>query len=499
MILYHAVNTYQLMICILHGLKNYDDQKKVLLLPNFIVRSIPQYRQLVTMGFFDDIYLINYSKYNGKDKDFIIENVQMDFNLIFSKDIELDKFEMFYLGAAHYYFSLYLILHNKNFCVIEDGAGLLSRHSLLEKTLINQHVMNVDLLNQIGMLDLSNPKIIKKICLVDAQEEGFYDSLAENFDIAAELKEISKQDLNKLLRFWNCPCVQKTKSTDAVMMTQNFANLNQMSFETQMLIYQTVIDYFVKEKNLIIKPHPNDLMFYEKIINKPCLVIREKFPSELLPFIFEEQPESIYNISSTGIYLLRRNFKEVYSLGLQYEKNFFLTLRYYLVTRFAECIKSNIAYVGNHENIIINLRRTSNLSSYPTQIRIVDGMEELSLDVIGQYEYIIFMNSDDSYNFATLFKMSDIYVKVIKKRKIRDDYVVANTKNEYLYFWCKKSEGYNMVKKFNYKERLENTGIEAELEEDSELSEYVKQLEGYNRALEKRLNYYINIFKEEQR
>ena len=43
------------------------------------------------------------------------------------------------------------------------------------------------------------------------------------------------------------------------------------------------VDYFLPGKNLVIKPHPDDLMYYSQIF-PDAQIIREKFPSEFIPF-----------------------------------------------------------------------------------------------------------------------------------------------------------------------------------------------------------------------
>ena len=87
-----------------------------------------------------------------------------------------------------------------------------------------------------------------------------------------------------------------------LLLTQQFANLGQLTFSEQILIYQTLFDYFLENRKVLIKPHPDDILYYHRLFPE-AEILREVFPAELLPMAFDRLPESICTISSTGINL----------------------------------------------------------------------------------------------------------------------------------------------------------------------------------------------------
>ena len=60
---------------------------------------------------------------------------------------------------------------------------------------------------------------------------------------------------------------------------------------------------------MLIKPHPDDILYYDSLFPE-AEIIRERFPSELLPLAFRELPGTVCTVSSTGINLIRRNFQK---------------------------------------------------------------------------------------------------------------------------------------------------------------------------------------------
>lgn len=497
MVLYHAINTYQILNCMLHALMFHADEKRIIFLPSFIKRNIPQYSELKSLGFFNDIILFNYSKYNGKDEEYIYNNLDGDIDEALYPYVVLD-FSEIYLGAAHYYLSVYLISHNISFSIMEDGAGLLSRHKLLEETIRNQHVLNVTLLEKNKLFDLSNSCIKKKICITSVQEDGFDDPLMENFNVIQSLAILEMDWKKKILYFWKCPKPIKCNENSVLLLTQNFANLNQLSFSSQILIYQILKDFFIRNSGLIIKPHPNDLMYYEKLFPN-AVVIKEKFPSELLPFVFERIPKTISTISSTGINLLKDQFRDSIVFDVTFEKIFRLTGRYYVALFLIKYMGIDNFYIkGCHSLLIDNLVALEEFQGLvlnakgKTLIIGALGNNEVSeiSKLLKEYETIFFLNSDESYCFIEEIPCSSMIPIQINKTKKREEDNYYDLEPEYIYVYCNSEVG-DKVKNFEFKCELEECGVALNICKMTDEEIYIKTLEGQIRALEKRLLYYI--------
>ena len=65
-------------------------------------------------------------------------------------------------------------------------------------------------------------------------------------------------------------------------------------------------------------------------------MIRETFPSELLPLVFEKMPDSVCTVSSTGVNQIRGEFKEHIIFGPSYETSYVYDGIYYAALRLAD-------------------------------------------------------------------------------------------------------------------------------------------------------------------
>lgn len=492
-ILYHAVNTYQLMMAITHGLLENKDNERVLILPSFIRRSIPQFEELQKFGFFSTILAVNYTQFNGKDKDYILSRVDETFDRLLT-GYTIEAFDEIYVGAAQYYFSIYLINKKRKFNIIEDGAGLLSRHYLLENTIRNQHVLNIELLEQYKMLDCTNSFIRAKLCQKKAQVEGYFDVGMVDFDLEDKLGMIPSEAMERLKEFFRCPHFSGRENIDGLLITQNFANLNQMSFEAQADIYCCLADFFIRTDDIYIKPHPQDIMYYEKLFPK-ATVIKERFPSELLPYIFPKIPRSLYNISSTGINLIRNEFENVISFDVEFEGFYQNTLKYYIALIIVGYLGfSDFKGVGLNDLLVKNLcNSNSNIKNFigeDGKIIVVDRVDSFSEEMLHTSPATIFINSLEDYYFADIVSFSSVIPIEIRK------YGKSGMESEYLYIYTNDEEIRSMLKEFCYMERLKYSHTDVEIEKMSEEEIYIKTLEGYIRALEKRLNAYIEKVEE---
>lgn len=498
MVYYHAITSYQLINCIVHALLFNKETKRILILPSFIELKFPDYLKLKEFEIFNEIYLINYTKYNGKSKDFILNNIDKDFNEIMPNDIK--EISDIYVGGAQYYFSCYLINHKIDFNVIEEGAGLISKMYLLKETIEKQKVLNVALLEEYGVLEANSPFIKKKICLLRAQDKEYQDDKLIDFDVVMSFQKLSTKEKNNIMKFFKCPSHIDEDKTSILLLTQNFANLNQLSFDDQILIYQIVFDFYFEDKKVIIKPHPDDIMYYEKLF-PTAKIIREKFPSELLPYIFNEVPETISTISSTGVHLIEPLFNNKIVFDVTFEKQFRNVEKYFVALQITKYLNiGDIDRINCNDKIIENLILVQNNLYDFTPKKILKALfvgnvndEEIEFE---KYDIVIFLNLDETYSFTNYYSMSEVFSIRIKKKKLREKDNYYSIKTENIYVYGKEIE--SQLKDFEFRKRLKYCGIELEIEKATDKDIYIMSLEGQVRALEKRLLYYINKDKEKE-
>lgn len=496
MIIYHAVSSYQLINCIVHAMLFSEQKETMLILPSFIVRKFPQYMELESGDFFSKVVLVNYTKYNGKSSEYILSDLDEEFEGITPL---LDDASEIYVGGAHYYFSIYLINHKKEFSVMEDGAGLASRMHLLKETWVKQNVLNVDLLGQYGLIEMDNPYIKKKLCLMRAQEENYIDTKLVDFDVVKALSEVRGDQREKIKDFFRCPSINDVSEESILLLTQNFANLNQLTFENQVLIYQILFDYFFEGKQIVIKPHPDDIMYYEKLFPS-ARMIKEKFPSELLPFIFKNTPNTISTISSTGVHLIKPIFSTSIIFDIEFEKQFIYTERYYAALRIVNYLGSTTVDVCNcNERLLNNLQKCndefknigirvkSEKGTGTSEVLIVGETTEWNTD-IEEYRQIIFLNINNDYGFSDLFSLSETFPIRIRRRTVRQDENYYLTEDQYIYVYNREEQ--KKLKEFEFRKRLTNCGEEISVEKASDKDIYIMALEGQIKALERQILYY---------
>lgn len=306
MVLYHAVSSYQLLEVMLHREIYHKKEKAILILPDFIIEKYPQYKKLEEDGFFTQVCLFPYMKIPHKDEKKITELTARAYDS--AVPWKLDCFRILYVAGAHFYFSLLLIKEKIPFVFFEDAAGMLSRPEKLRDNLKKRYPLHSFLAEKYGLFSGTNPYISSIICLKRAQMIKNFPKPCIDFSVEDALLEIPSATRKKIIRFF----LKRRIWTfaDTILLTQNFSNLGEMTMEEQTKLYKNMEANMLKEHRLVIKKHPDDMLDYQGIFPK-AKVIRQVFPSELLPYVFWKRPEIICTVTSTGCENLGRHFTVV--------------------------------------------------------------------------------------------------------------------------------------------------------------------------------------------
>lgn len=510
MVLYQALSTYQILECIEHRILFNAQEKSVLLLGTYIVERNPNYKELVSRGFFDEIYLFNYSGYSS-DPEKMCQQIEEQFSKTLPYAIK--DFDEFYFAGIHTYLQVYFIRNNIPFQMFEDGSGALSRPEILSDIHKQSSPGKHKIIEEHHLYDHNTPLITKKYCNMNAQKKGFSDPKAVHFDILEHFFELDIDVQQSIKNFFYVPNIEAEKE-DILLLTQQFSNLNQLSFEDHILIYQNLFDYYFANKNVIIKPHPDDILYYN-ILFPSAKIVREKFPSELLPFAFSTLPNTISTISSTGTHLIRSYFDSDLEFNALYEKTFHYNHLYLYSLLLCEHLKIlKVVENGVNHKQLENIARYSSfvkdnfiLSRKPSDISnqsmcIVDSFEEKVCDIFdliekvnnNQLSGIIFLNSDKNYEMYRYEKRElffSLIPIVIRKRKTSDFEHYDTESESVIYLYTKNKELINMATDFNKTVSLNFTGTEMSIPELTPDQLKIKMLEGILEATERRLVEYI--------
>lgn len=523
MVLYHVITTYQLLYCMVHREVFHKNDKAYLLLPDFIKSKFSHYMELKGVFFDEILVFINSEMASATNRDLFFEKINKHFRKVFSDGkLDINKLSHVYVAGAQGFFGAYLVNNGVPFIFVEEGCGLISQPEILENIAEGISLIRHQISKEFGLYTGENPLVKKRICNLNAQVEGFQADNLEHFDVVEQLLRVDEDFRDKVLYFFGINKRITVKENSLLLLTQHFANLKVMSFEEQKMIYKTVVDYFTQNYNLLIKPHPDDLMYYDAMFPE-SIVIRERFPSELIPFVFSSPPKEIMTISSTAINSLKSYFKEPIRFTVEYEKHFTITHKYYSILKTLSeltnyitlshiyCCSADCLLVQNLLNYSdawsakgINVSQLNDMRVKKNSAIIFDDLfdndsTQISpirlAELIDEDSVLIFPNSKKKYIFYE-YPKKEIFDHIVPVVIVRQDREQDEEISEVLYIYSKNRRVLEVVNEIFFNKELKSMDSTLSKQCLSEDQIRIKVLEGILEATEKRLNYYIKLEQE---
>ncbi|MBQ9283078.1 MAG: hypothetical protein IJ207_12945 [Treponema sp.] len=502
MIIYEAVSTYHLLRALLHCKKNKKDS--ILLIAQIRIHLLgEELKKYLNENF---LKVISYDiSYANKKND---KAVKKYFQSLLGN---IKKYETIYCGCPHFAFGYYLSITNTPFVFCEDAAGILTRPEIIKN--LNDEIELRKEFNkkciEHGLYDGNNKNIVNYFCNLTAQCDlkNIPKEKIVDFDVVKELSLLPELERKELISAFigdikiNCP------KDSSVILTQYFTGHQILTFEAQILVYQLVVDYFFSDVKLVFKPHPDDILYYKKLFPQ-SEVIRQVFPSEFIPFIFDPKPKCVATVSSTGIYNLRGHFEECFELDVDFEKRFPFIHRYYAAFRIYDALKMNVNKIGCNDILLEQFENKYGASTEKQNTAcVIDDIKSEEeedrnkiislLDNLNPNDCAIFINSTGDFCWYDYFRKDlwqNIVPVVIQKSVInpkKEDFY-ASPDEEVIYVYSKNKEILNMAKEIHIEKDLTNTNLKVTTAELSHEQERIKILEGMLAATERRLLLYIN-------
>ncbi len=530
MVLYSVITTYHLLEAIVHKNRCNESEKGVLFISDWLIKKYPWYLDLCV--FFEKVIVFRAGYQYDKN---VRENLNTYFNGLFQKEgIDVAEIEELHVFGAEHAFGAYVFENEYKTCYWEEGAGALSKKdSMLE---IFQKVHGPEKAKyqyEMHLGDGEQPFVEKRFYNKYFQLSEVEGDNLVHFDLAEELEQLNEKSRSKIIELFYGDDKIKVDMNSALLLTEHFANLAAMTWQEQAYLYRYLVDYFLQDYSILVKPHPDDVMPYEYMFEN-CKVIRKTFPAELLPFIFERKPVVVATSSSTSIYGMRSRFDKVleFNFKFSHEKQFYNLNRYFVALSCAdEYVKKGwrLNLIGVNPVMVDNFTRfcglcTEKYTDFGANIENVKGgakgkniwlvdeidnphgnAEKVSqwLNRLSGNDIVFFLNSDESfcfydYNMKRIWKsISPIEIKT-KGLPEMDNSVslggpqINEDKSEMIYVYQK--GGKFML--FGLKKELPNVGVSVEAQGFDCDKYQVKILEGMLEATEKRLLYYIEREKE---
>lgn len=507
MILYQALSSYQILECILHRQVFYREKKAVLILGNYITERMPWYRELESRGFFDQIFLFRFGGYKGTEEEILCQVAEE-----YKKTIPYapEEFENLLIAGIHTYLQAWFISREISFEMFEDGSGALSRPWILADIHKKSSPARYALIEKYHLYDHESPWITRKYCDMKAQLPGFSDEKAQDFQVLETFRGLSLKLQENIRSLFRLPHRQGGEE-EVLLLTQQFANLGQLSLEEQKSIYQHIFTYYLEGKKVLIKPHPDDILYYSRLFPH-TRILKDSFPSELLPFVFEKLPRTLCTVSSTGVNQIRQEFLDTLIFNALYEKSFHQDGSYYTALCLAKYLLADgILCYGTNQVQLENLAKVHWPQGKPLKIaqdpdmlkeqkrilQIRDDFQEKSREGSGRPDAspipeerllgILYLNSGKKYSMYQPGEKEKFFQMIPFPIREGENYHT-------IYFYPIKKEVRSMTEKFPENGLPKQAPVSIEAMTDSQIQ--ICMLEGILTATEKRLLEYIEMEKE---
>lgn len=513
MVLYHAISTYHIFKFCVHKLRFHQNEEAILLVPNFLLRKPSGVLKPNVSEIFKKVYFFEWERKSVSSEASVIAAVDCEMKeIINNNDLQTAKINV---ARAAYFFSTWLI-HNKiHFQWFEEADGRLSNPDPIMNDDQRLCPLRYEMAKKNGMYSGENPYITKKWVKFDAQVPGFHDSNAVNFDVVEEMRLLSKEDQESLLRFFDAPSsLQLQGKKNAFMMTQHFSNLNILSYVDHILCYQLTADYYLDGYTSYYKWHPSDLMPYPSFIEN-VQMIDGQFPAELMTLIVNKPFEIGASINSTGILNLKSICKRILTFDQDYLNTFWHNHQYFFAAKLMELFPTyEVVAVGMNHVQLENMCefsgvKVSNHIQYWDEINgsdlgkrqriyLIGNIDDDAVEFINsQFEelvlqnVLVFLNCKDEYECYPLMKKYPFIVKEIRINNMEQNCLRPFLDCKRVVIFASGDLEKEKVKDMKYTKRLLNTGAETVVFESMDKDLQIAALNGMLKATEKELMKYV--------
>lgn len=319
--LYYGLTNYHLLCSILHKLVYNSKEKAIFVASQGILKN--RIELLRKSKIFEDVYYLEdtkvrnsyFNQLSENSSSSEIEEIANKF-IIEYRDIlpfNIDDFSDIYLVADHGVFGLYILIKRKPYNYLEDGRGIYSNWKILDNLLkIKNRGIQImsSYYNAYGKSDL----IKQKFVAFDSQEKGCKLTNCKNFDINILLDMLTKEQLNKIFEIFNVSNDRKSiKRKKALILTQRFSTYNMLQQDDCVLMYALLCDFFARDCEIYLKPHPADKCIYDNVFQE-AIILEKELPSELIRYIINNKFDIGISTYSSSINSLKPYIKNIYNI-----------------------------------------------------------------------------------------------------------------------------------------------------------------------------------------
>lgn len=521
MIVYYAMSKFHLIFSITHKLTEHRDEKAILYLYAAMQDLDTNLPRLEKADIFEKIFLIDEINLRkgwkglptGSSETDIKSNIQVLCDAVDQwLPYRISEKDTLYIANDHWALGIYCIWNKIPYIYYEDGVGMLSKpeYSLeLVRKLNQTHAVIAQYIHAFGLNDC----VIKKLADLDNQTEGFLDEKAEHYCLKEKLRNLPEKDIEKLLYIFNAPKFWGFGRNKTILLTEHFVNMKRLTIEGQIRLYSLLVDFFNGDNQLFIKPHPNDLHLNYLKIFPDAQMVPSKFPSELLPFCFEEPFDLGLAACSTSVLGLKDMLDHIIRFDTNIENTYLDFFRYYTVSRLLKGsfkdipishygLLDDLFHIFMCENLETEFVNPSCTAENQEQIYLIDnwkiGFENSPYfkepKDWNDNDIVVFLNSSLNYDFFEYLSLQNHQALSIVSIKIYDKNPQNTfTHEERIYIYSKSKNIHQRLEEFRLEKELTYSNLHLSVEAiTSDPKLQIKILEGNLAATNIRLKAYID-------
>ena len=507
--LFHAVSPYHFLEMLTLRLHSYPEAEGVLVIYSHCAAQLPQFGKLEKL--FDRVVVIQ-SKRGFTPANKMAQSVLNYYDEIFSgPELSLKSFDEIFVAGAQLPFGQYLVAKNISFTFFEEAAGLLFDPEVLDSNFYRIFKGNDEYVfcARNGLLNGSCPLIKQRFCNLDAQTKPPIKGMENihHFGVVDALSELSPEVREKILRIYLDDYPIPVPENSVLILTEHQANLALMTLDEQCLLYQLFVDYFFPDREVVFKPHPSSMLCLDDLF-PGVTVIRQKFPSELIPFVFSSKPAVAATIYSRAVCDLAKYFDRIFVLTHEFELNG----EFHYIHRYAAALEV-FRKLGNE------LHRIHQLGADAVLLEKLagDGVEFPAFDPAGEWKFlivgrpeagtapdsipafldslpddraVIFLNLDDAYPFYEPGQASPwehLVPLELHKEQRRADEFYSDCEPETIWLYTKNKKLKETAEEFTMEKKLKNVGLAVKMANLTPDQMKIKVLEGIIAAMEVRM------------
>lgn len=508
--LFHAVTLYHLLEMMSFRLACRPEAESVLVIYSFFKNTLAKAEELE--NFFDQVVVLDDVRgYDSQGE--LAEKSLRYYDSVFSNpELSLDGFDEIFVAGAQFTFGQYLASREIPFVFVEEAAGFLSTPEILANNdfKILKGSPSCAFCERHGLYDGSCSAVIRRCCNRHVQTRDLSGMAnVEHFSVVEALEQLPDEVREKVVRFFLDDYPISVPENSVLLFTEHQANLLLMSLDDQCLIYQLFVDYFFPDRELVIKPHPSDLLYYEDFFPE-ARIVRQRFPAELIPFVFTAKPAELATIYSTAVFNLSEVFDRIFVLtpGFENNREFRNIHRNFVAVELARRLlpETQVIHTLGADGVLLKkLAGEFDFREFAPEEKACVGdllivghtSEEMGaesfpafLETLPEDRVVIFLNPDEDYPFyAPGFEaVWDFIVPLeIRKRRLRQEEFYSDCDSEIIYIYTKNQNLRKIAAEFIMEKELKNTGVAVSIEKLTPDQLKIKVLEGIISSMEVRM------------